>query len=106
MRIFIAIFLALLIINTYLYLFNENYSLSFGEFFQKIADMPKIDTSIIKLNFQSAITANWGAFNFLRDFINGLWQIVGVLLYICTQIANACIFLFQLIKTLFIGVLG
>jgi len=106
MSIFIALFMILLFINVYLYLYNPAYKLTFSELFQKLADAPKIDNTNISLYFSDGIVADWGVFNFLKEFINGLWQIVGVILYVCIQIANSMVFVFELIKSLFIGVLG
>lgn len=103
---FVLIFLCLFAINLYLYLFGTDYKLSFSQLFQTLADAPRIDTNFISLQFESGITADWHAFNFVRDFINGLWSIVGVVLYVCVQIANSFVFLFELIKSLFVGVLG
>lgn len=100
------ILLVLITANIYLFLYDENFSISFSDLFQKIQDMPRIDTSFIQLNFESGINADWGVFNFAKDFLNGIWQIVGLALFVCVQIINCCVYLFQLVRILFVGVLG
>lgn len=100
------ILLVLIALNVYLFMFNEDMSISFTDLFNRLEQMDAIDTTFIKLNFDTGITADWGAFNFAKDFINGLWQIIGVALYVCVLIVNAMVYVFEIIKILFVGVLG
>lgn len=104
--VFLTIFFILLVINIYLLLSDTSLKLTFTDLFTTLAESRRIDTGFISLAFQSGITENWGAFNFARNFINGLWSILGVVLYVCTNILNGFLFLFELIKKLFVGVLG
>lgn len=100
------ILLVLITANVYLFIFDENFSISFTDMFQKIESMPRIDTSFIEFEFQNGITADWGVFNFAKDFLNGLWQIIGLALFVCVQIINCAVYVFELVKILFVGVLG
>lgn len=92
--IFLTIFLVLFTINVYLYLVNPYYFLSFSDLFRIFESAPKLDSNVIQLAFNSGITDDWGMFNFFRDFLNGFWQIIGVITYVCVGIVNGAIYLF------------
>lgn len=99
----------LLFINIYISFYDIDIELkqvSFADLFTELSQIEAIDTDVIKLAFTDGITEDWGVFEFFKNFLNGLWSIIGVIAYVCTSIVNACMFLFQVLRVLFVGVLG
>lgn len=107
-KLLLYVLLIMLFVAIFLYLndIDISTSLSFIPLFEKITSLDSIDASSVQLFFNTGITGDWGVFAFLQDFLNSVWQIIGFVAYVAVSIVNVMYYVFQVLKVLFVGVLG
>lgn len=76
---FLVAFCFLLVVSVFR-VANGGYALTFQSFLDSIQNMPSITDFVANLDL--TITADWGIFNFLRDFINVLGTLTTSAMYI------------------------
>ncbi len=77
---FLLVAFCFLLIVSFFRIASGGYALTFQSFLDSIQNMPSITN--FAANFDLTISADWGVFNFLRDFINMLGTLTGSAVYI------------------------
>lgn len=77
-----------------------SYIFSFERFMNMLTEVPTIDVKVVT-NFISTISADWGTFNFLRDFINVFINIFSGVACIAVGIVQLVTFLVYFIPYIF-----
>lgn len=100
---FTIVFMCLFLIMFFSAATGLDTSFTFTGFLEGLADSPSIDTSWIKTFNSLRITSDWDIFNFLRDFINTFMDIISVLLWLVTGIAQLVVYVGYLFRVFFSG---
>lgn len=97
---FAFILLALLFVNIPRFIAGDFVPFSFTSLFESLNTVPVIDLSWISNTFQE-ITADWGAFNFLRDFFNLFVDMLRSVAFIGSGMVQIIIFAVWLVPVIF-----
>lgn len=100
---FTVVFMAIFLLAFFSAASGSDNTITFTSFLNALADSPSIDTSWIKTFNDLRISSDWGVFDFLRDFINTLMDIVSVMLWIITGVAQLIVYVGYLFRVLFGG---
>lgn len=100
---FTVIFMCLFLIMFFSAATGSDTSITFTGFLEGLADSPSIDTCWIKTFNSLRITSDWYIFNFLRDFLNTFMDIISVLLWLVTGIAQLVVYVGYLFRVFFSG---
>lgn len=71
--------------------------ITFGYILQSLQNCPNL---VISPFSDLSIQGDWGLFDFLRSFLNGVATIIGYLLYFCSLILQAILFIGYALTTL------
>lgn len=98
--IFGIIIFILLSISLYSYLSDGNMSdLTLQSFLDILADAPSVDVSWSMVDL--SITADWGTFNFLKEFFNLFISIIEFVLFIIGALWKGLNYILYIINSLF-----
>ena len=98
-KILLIIFLLLLSLNFYRVIVG-NHTVSFSSFITFLSETDTFDIPTLIRDLE--IVADWGVFNFLRDFFNTFIAIIQALLYICTLIGHIVIVFIRFVRYIFV----
>lgn len=99
------VFAIILVFCVFRLLFGNRPPLTFESFLSVLEDAPVVDISPImqRLNDKLTITADWGVFNFLRDFFNLFTGLMSFGTFVSVSMSNFIIYLTYFLRFL-IGV--
>lgn len=93
MRIAFILLLFLLICNIFAYVLlgSTQEPITFTEILDKLSNAPTIDLDLNEAMTMYEIAADWGVFNFFRDFLNLFTSIWGFFIWIINILVNLII---------------
>lgn len=103
LNFFTVVFLVLFVLMFFSVASGVDSHITFTSLIDSLADSPSIDTSWIKTFNSMRIESDWSIFNFLRDFLNTFVDIISVLLWIITGIAQLIVYIGFIFRVLFLG---
>ena len=95
----LVVLISIVLIFNFARSLTQSGGLTFEAIFQYISATPTIP--LIPLN-SLTITANWGIFNFVRDFINIFTGILTISTWFAINMMNALLFIFRFVTLMFV----
>lgn len=100
-RTVFSIIIVILLSISLIRVLNSGDSISFSSFLEMLRDSPSINMPF-RIFKDLTITADWGVFNFLRNFINVLGNITSVAVFISAGLANVLLYLVYFVRYIFV----
>lgn len=97
-NVFVILFAILFIISLFRVMYN-NELLTFTGLLETLSDAPTI-TLPAALDY--TITADWGFFNFFRQFLNMFTSLFSVLVFVAAAIVQVVIYIYWILNYLFL----
>ncbi len=96
--------ISLILLALFIFGFSRKLSggdvVSFSSFLNWLGSVDSFSINVSISDFM--IYSSWGAFNFLRDFLNIFAGMFGVIVYLCSNLINLIIFAGQFLRFLFV----
>lgn len=101
LRLLGVIFLLMLLVAFTWRVNDSSNQLTFSSFLQFLSNLNSVEVTFNIDTFR--ITADWFAFNFLRDFFNIFANIIGILVWFFVNVYNVFQYFFQFVRFLIVG---
>lgn len=100
---FKIIFFVLFIFMVFNVISSNDRVITFTSLLEGLADSPAVSSDWVTSFAESTISSDWGAFNFLRDFINSLIPIISFFLFIVNGLVQVVFYFTYIIRTFFVA---
>lgn len=98
---FHVVFLFLFVIMFFSVATGSNQEVTFTSLLEVLSDSPVISSDWVESFRDLSIGSDWGIFNFLKDFLNTIIQVIGFLLYIVNGLVQVVVYIAYLFRSLF-----
>lgn len=95
-------FFVLFVLMFYSVATGSSQEVTFSSLLDILSGAPVIDNSWVQSFRDLSISSDWGVFNFLRDFLNTLMQIISFALYIVSGLVQVVVYFAYFIRSLFV----
>lgn len=99
---FKIVFFVLFIFMVFNVISSNDRVITFTSLLEGLANSPAVSSDWVTSFAESTISADWGAFNFLRDFLNSLIPIISFFLFIVNGLVQVVFYFTYIVRTFFV----